>query len=161
MPPPPGQPILPGGSLPAPPPMPGMPAPGGQFNPGMQTPVSHPAPTGGEPAGKRQKTTDEMLTEADFVSEHGDGGVFTVQCPTDANDKWQLTGQKISVSAKFMMTVKEFKSEIAQQTGLPISSQKLKDSKMGHFLKDAWTLARHNVLVSTVLELGVQKRGGR
>jgi hypothetical protein len=57
-----------------------------------------------------------------------------------------------------MMTVKEFKAKITELTGLAVGSQKLKADV---FLKDAWTLARHNIVPNTLLELGVQTRGGR
>jgi len=98
-----------------------------------------------------------MLSEEDFVAQHGSVGKFLVQCPNDdKNDK--LNGQKLELQVQLMTTVKELKAKIAEQTGLAVGSQKLKSDV---FLKDAWTLARHNVTPMTVLELGVQTRGGR
>ena len=111
-----------------------------------------------EPPVKKQRTTDEMLSETAFVSMHGAEGTFLVKCPVDSNDKWQLTGQTIEITAPYMSTVKAFKALVAEKTGLPAGSQKLKTDV---FLKDAWTLAKHNVETGTTLELGVQKRGGR
>ena len=111
---------------------------------------------GMEPPSKKQKTTDEMLSEEDFIARHGQVGNFRVHCPQDdSNDK--LNGQTIQIQAQFMMTVKEFKGKISEMTGLPASSQKLKADV---FLKDAWTLAKHNVASGAILELGIQKRGG-
>jgi len=57
-----------------------------------------------------------------------------------------------------MTTIKALKALISDKTGLPVGSQKLKTDV---FLKDGWTLARHNVETGTTMELGVQKRGGR
>lgn len=112
---------------------------------------------GMEPPTKKQKTTDEMLSEEDFVAQHGSVGRFRVQCPSDEKND-QLNGQTIQIEAQLMMTVKEFKAKITELTGLAVGSQKLKADV---FLKDAWTLARHNIVPNTLLELGVQTRGGR
>jgi len=113
-----------------------------------------------EPPLKKQKTTDEMLSEQDFVQQVGTSGTFRVKCPADASrEEWKLQGQMLTIEGSLMMTVKDLKAKIAEQTGLPVGSQKLKSNV---FLKDAWTLAKHNVDPGqVVLELGVQKRGGR
>jgi len=114
-------------------------------------------PTGMEPPSKKQKTTDEMLSEEDFVANHGSFGKFRVQCPNDdKNDK--LNGQILTLEVQLMSTVKDLKIKIADETGLAVGSQKLKADV---FLKDAWTLAKHNVAPMSLLELGVQTRGGR
>ena len=50
-----------------------------------------------------------------------------VRCPADdSNDKWSLTGQTLEIEAPYMTTVKGFKALIAEKTGLPVGSQKLK-----------------------------------
>jgi len=139
--PPPGQPMMGMGGLPMPFSAPGMP------------------PTGMEPPHKKQKTTDEMLSEEDFIATHGSMGTFQVKCPADdSKEEWKLSGQVLKIQAGMMMTVKDFKAKIAELTGLPAGSQKLKADT---FLKDAWTLAKHNITPTTILELGVQARGGR
>merc|ERR1711918_323766 len=113
----------------------------------------------GEPPTKKQKTSDEMLTEDEFVSRHGNAGTFQVKCPNDDNND-KLNGQTITVDAALMSSVKDFKAKIGELTGLAVGSQKLKGD-VG-FLKDGWTLAKHNLVPGvTTLELGVQYRGGQ
>lgn len=103
---------------------------------------------------KKQRTD---LPEAEFVAQHGNSGTFRVQVPNDSSQA-NMTGQVLNISLPYMSTVKDLKSQIEQQIGLPVKSQKLKTDV---FLKDAFTLAKHNVLSGTLIELGVQKRGGQ
>lgn len=135
-------------------------APPGVPPPGMP-PVPPPGvpPAGMEPPAKKQKTSDDMLSEDQFVASHGTSGTFMVKCPDDANND-KLSGQTITIEAALMSSVKDFKAKIAELTGLAVGSQKLK-GEVG-FLKDGWTLAKHNLVPGvTTLELGVQYRGGQ
>ena len=51
---------------------------------------------GMEPPQKKQKTTDEMMSEEDFVATHGASGTFSVMCPTDdSKEDWKLSGQAV------------------------------------------------------------------
>lgn len=112
------------------------------------------APTGNEPAAKKQRTD---MSESDFTAQHGNSGTFRVQVPTDSSQA-NMTGQVLNISLPYMSTVKDLKSAIEKEIGLPAKSQKLKTDV---FLKDAFTLAKHNVVSGTLIELGVQKRGGQ
>lgn len=127
---------------------------------GLPPPPAPPGTLDQEPPTKRQKTTDEMMTEEDWVAQVGKTATFRVKCPEDTSrEDWKLTGQLLSIPGELMMTVKDLKAKIAEETGLPVGSQKLKADV---FLKDAWTLAKHNINpAGMVIELGVQARGGR
>jgi len=100
-----------------------------------------------------------MLSEEDFAARHGSGGSYQVQVPRDdSKPEWNLNGQVLQVPMGIMDTIKALKQKISTQLGIPVGSQKLKQDV---FLKDAWSLAKHNLMPGSLIELGIQHRGGQ
>ena len=84
-----------------------------------------------------------------------------VKCPLDdSNAAWSLLGQEVSVEVDCDCTIKEVKSRLKAQLGMPENKQQLKHSRLG-FLKDALSLAHFNVSSGTLLDLVVRARGRR
>merc|ERR550514_408117 len=102
------------------------------------------------PPGKRQRT-EEQLSEEEFAARHGSSGVYKVQVPKDdSKPEWQLNGQVLSITMELMDTVKSLKQKISDQLGIPAGSQKLKQDV---FLKDGWSMAKHNVVPGSMIEM--------
>jgi len=135
--------------------MPAMPGgmPGGM--PGRPAEMPH----ADMPPGKRLKTSEDMVSEEEFTSRHGSSGTFKVLVPKDdSKPEWNLNGQIMDVPMGLMETIKTLKQKISSTLGIPANAQKLKQDV---FLKDAWTLAKHNITPGSIIELGVQQRGGQ
>ena len=65
-----------------------------------------------EPPLKKQKTTEEMMSEQDFVQHIGSSGTFRVKCPADSSrEEWKLQGQVLAIEGSLMMTVKDLKAK--------------------------------------------------
>ena len=88
--------------------------------------------------------------------------------PSPTGVAWGLNGQQLELTIMVTVTVKEVKESITallqQSTGapeaMPANKQQLKAPLVG-FLKDANTLAAHNVGDRAVLELSGRSRGGK
>jgi len=164
--PPPGMPgmgmPMPGMGMPRPPQPPAGMAqpPAGMPMMGMRPPMpAQPRPVMEEPAAKRPRV-DAQMSEGEFAAYHPDGTTVQIVVPMQEHDTWKLNGQTVSVKIDLMSTVKALKEKVGEMVGgMPAKSQKLKHGAA--FLKDNLTLAYYNLGPGTMLELGVQARGGR
>eukprot|EP00658_Telonema_sp_P-2_P008314 TRINITY_DN13125_c0_g1_i3.p1 TRINITY_DN13125_c0_g1~~TRINITY_DN13125_c0_g1_i3.p1 ORF type:complete len:652 (+),score=181.59 TRINITY_DN13125_c0_g1_i3:105-1958(+) len=141
--------------------------------PSMAPPMRPPVPAGAPPAQarapppmpapdpKRQKTlATNLMSEGEFSAYHPGEVSIQIQVPVQEHDTWTLKGQVTAVSVSVMATVKQLKDKLGEQLGgMPAKSQKLKSGVA--FLKDNLTLAHYNIGPGSMLELGVQQRGGR
>lgn len=83
---------------------------------------------------------------------------------------WGLSGQQLQLSFAVSTTVRDVKEAVAvalrecASAGaevMPTSKQQLKSLTQGIFLKDANSLAAHNIGDGAVLELSAKSRGGK
>jgi splicing factor 3A subunit 1 len=156
----PGMPGMPGMPRPPQPPA-GMAQPPAGMPMGMRPPMpTQPRPAMEEPDAKRQRVAAAQMSEGEFAAYHPDGTTVQVVVPMQEHDTWKLNGQTVSVKLDLMSTVKALKEKVGEMIGgMPAKSQKLKHGTS--FLKDNLTLAYYNLGPGTMLELGVQARGGR
>ena len=128
-------------------------------------PPPPPPPPPAEPQPKRPRVDPStgLMSAADFAESLGANRTVTVRvkCPLDdSNAAWSLLGQEVSVEVDCDCTIKEVKSRLKAQLGMPENKQQLKHSRLG-FLKDALSLAHFNVSSGTLLDLVVRARGRR
>jgi splicing factor 3A subunit 1 len=129
-------------------------------------PTPAPLPPSDEPANKKAKT--EALVPADeFAARYRAPITVFVITPsenTPQGDSWGLTGKQLRVTILVSASVKDLKSTIAQAlqdagAGEPMPANKMQlKHALGGFLKDANSLASHNVGDGEVCELSVKTR---
>jgi hypothetical protein len=131
------------------------------------------------------------MSEDDFASLHPGPIPLTITVPADSTAQgasWGLQGQLLTISVPVRTLVKDLKDIIANQLKanvslpstrccfivrshltdsyvqaselIPGNKMQLKDAKAG-FLKDANSLAAHNINPGSMLELTVRSRGGK
>ena len=132
---------------------------------GVYSPPPPPPPPPEAPQPKRPRVDPStgLMSAADFAESLGANRTVTVRvkCPLDdSNAAWSLLGQEVSVEVDCDSTIKEVKSRLKAQLGMPENKQQLKHSRLG-FLKDALSLAHFNVSSGTLLDLVVRARGRR
>ena len=80
--------------------------------------------------------TASALSAADFAESLGANRTVTVRvkCPLDdSNAAWSLLGQEVSVEVDCDCTIKEVKSRLKAQLGMPENKQQLKLKKPPRF----------------------------
>jgi len=140
------QPVIPPPVKPAPPPAPTR---------------THAAdPTDDEPASKRSKMEDQLMTEHEFLAQNKGPVTFQVQVPNMLDkSEWKLGGQSFTVTLPLTDTVSVIKAKMFDELGMPAGKQKLQLD--GMFMKDSNTLAFYNFTPKCVVQLQVKERGGR
>jgi len=140
------QPVIPPPVKPAPPPAPTRP---------------HAAdPTDDEPASKRSKMEDQLMTEHEFLAQNKGPVTFQVQVPNMLDkSEWKLGGQSFTVTLPLTDTVSVIKAKMFDELGMPAGKQKLQLD--GMFMKDSNTLAFYNFTPKCIVQLQVKERGGR
>lgn len=81
---------------------------------------------GDEPFAKRQKTEEQLIPEAEFLTMYPSPVTFGVQVP-HVSDKpeWSLNGQFITLTLPLTETVATIKNKLAEILTMPIAKQKL------------------------------------
>lgn len=105
-----------------------------------------------------------IIPEHEFVSLHSqtDSSIhsFRLECKEKLPQWGALSMRHVSpVNLGLLDTVAALKRAIWTETGIPQSCLKL--STGGIHLKNDWTLARHNIIPGSVIEVRTHKRGGR
>uniref|UniRef100_A0A1B6EMQ9 Splicing factor 3A subunit 1 n=1 Tax=Cuerna arida TaxID=1464854 RepID=A0A1B6EMQ9_9HEMI len=138
----------PGAPLPPQPPQP----------PQMQ--LKHPAEEGDEPAAKKMRTEESLVSENTFLAKNKSPVTFKVAVPlVPEKSEWKLKGQMLTITLPLRDSVSVIKAKIHEATQVPPGKQKLHWE--GLFFKDSNSLAFYNVAPSTVLQLQLKERGGR
>ncbi|XP_065333947.1 splicing factor 3A subunit 1 [Cloeon dipterum] len=148
-------------AYPAPPMPPYMPPSAAPVVPPPQ-PMKHPMEVDLEeaPGGKRQRTEDTLMPEAEFLATHKSPVQFKVIVPNQPEKaEFRLRGQFLNVSMSLSEQVTLLKAKLQEETGLPPSKQKL--NWEGVFFKDGNTLAYYNIMPGMVVNLSIKERGGR
>lgn len=108
--------------------MPGMPPQGAPLPPAppvMEQPVA-PPPIEDEPPGKKARTEDNLLPEAQFMALHKGPVTLQVQIPSGSDKpEWRLNGQTVSISLALSDSVTTLKSKLQDETGMPPAKQKI------------------------------------
>lgn len=144
--------------------MPGLPFAVPGFNP-LRPPVPIVAPVAniplsadqGEPAAKRSKTEEQLerlQPEEEFLKTHSGNVTFTIAVSGEEGPT-----HNISITRAITEKVADLKTHLQEQTGMPISKQKLQIGEL--VLNNANTLAFYNVTSATLAQLSAKQRGGR
>lgn len=115
-----------------------------------------------EPASKRQKTEEHLISETEFLAQYQSRGPikFYVQCPVVAEKpEWNLNGQSIALTMPLTETVAAIKNKLTEMLTIPAGKQKLQLDAL--FIKDQNTLAYYNMYSESVVQLHLKERGGR
>jgi hypothetical protein len=129
------------------------------------TPATPTAPADPLPDGSiLTDSTSKVVPEDEFAASLNKPEVtLQIRIPNDPSQMaWNFYGQVLSIPVNVMAKVKVVKEELAQLhlNGMPANKIQLKEPNKG-FLKDAMTLAAHNVGPTATLELTLKTRGGR
>ena len=113
-----------------------------------------------EPAAKKQKTEDSLVSEEEFVKSNPSPVTIQIIVP-QMSDKpeWNLNGQSLTFTLPVTDTLNVVKSKIHEHIGMPPGKQKLQYE--GMFVKDQNTLGFYNVPNGSTMILGLKERGGR
>ncbi|XP_077456664.1 splicing factor 3A subunit 1 [Stigmatopora argus] len=113
-----------------------------------------------EPMSKKMKTEDNLMPEDEFLRRHKGPVPVKIQVP-NMQDKteWKLAGQVLNFTVPLTDQVSVIKVKIHEATGMPAGKQKLQYE--GIFIKDSNSLAYYNMVVGSVIHLGLKERGGR
>ncbi|XP_035224925.1 splicing factor 3A subunit 1-like isoform X2 [Stegodyphus dumicola] len=118
------------------------------------------APSEDEPAPKKQKTEDSLISEEEFLKKNKGPVTFRVQVPSVAEKpEWKLNGQVLAFTLPLTDQVSVIKAKIHESIGMPPGKQKLQLD--GMFIKDSNSLAYYNLSTNSIVALQVKERGGR
>lgn len=113
-----------------------------------------------EPAAKKAKTEESLLSEEDFLKKNKSPVSFRVQVPNlTEKPEWKLNGQMINMTLPLTDMVSVIKVKIHEVTSMPPGKQKLQLD--GMFIKDSNSLAFYNITPNSVVSLQLKERGGR
>ena len=95
-------------------------------------PPPPPPPAEPQPKRPRASTSTGLMSAADFAESLGANRTVTVRVSvlSTTNAAWSLLGQEVSVEVDCDCTIKEVKSRLKAQLGMPENKQQLKHSRL-------------------------------
>lgn len=113
-----------------------------------------------EPATKKQRTEDSLISEEEFLASHSGSLTLNISVPNIADKpELNMNGQTLTITLNLTDMVSVIKSKINEQIGLAPGKQKLQYE--GIFIKDSNTLAFYNIVEGSIIQLALKERGGK